>query len=196
MRPAIGKRITRNVFSGSRSGRVAAALGCAGSSELGGGRRRRARGAVAPSTGEDVGGSDFERYGGGDGIGAVPRRERRTRPANRVLRFRPVLAERQPHVRLCAATQRSCTATRRSWSRSRETATIAAARSTTSHWVSGARGLQRTTWSTAESRANGSRRCRSARATPRRWARASAPGSSTGGTTSYRSAEVSAAPRG
>ena len=70
MRPAIGKRITRNLLLWTAIGAAAAALGCAGSSELdedgdyASGSRSGKDGALY---GQEVGGSEFERYGGAAG---------------------------------------------------------------------------------------------------------------------------------
>jgi peptidoglycan-associated lipoprotein len=66
MRPAIGIRITRNLLFCAAIGAVAAAFGCAGSSELGEGDGY-ASGSDGGLYGEDVGGSEFERYGGAMG---------------------------------------------------------------------------------------------------------------------------------
>jgi len=66
MRPAIGKRITRNLLLWIAACAVAAALGCAGSSDLEEGDGSTS-GSGRGLYGEDVGGSDFERYGGATG---------------------------------------------------------------------------------------------------------------------------------
>jgi len=68
MRPAIGKRITRSLLLWTAIGAAAAALGCAGSSELDeGDGSTSGSGRSGALYGQDVGGSEFERYGGGTG---------------------------------------------------------------------------------------------------------------------------------
>jgi peptidoglycan-associated lipoprotein len=71
MRSAIGKRITRSGLLWIAISAVAAALGCAGSSELG---EEEGAGSGRGSSlyGEDVGGSEFERYGGSMGSELSP----------------------------------------------------------------------------------------------------------------------------
>lgn len=70
MRPAIGRRITRNLLVWTATAAAAAVLGCAGSSELdeegdyASGSRSGSDGALY---GQEVGGSEFERYGGAMG---------------------------------------------------------------------------------------------------------------------------------
>jgi len=63
MGPAIGKRITRNLLLWVAIGGVTAALGCAGSSDLEEGAGSTS-GSGSGLSGQEVGGSEFERYGG------------------------------------------------------------------------------------------------------------------------------------
>ncbi len=71
MRPAIGKRITRNLLLWIAIGGFAAALGCAGSSDPEEGEGY-ASGSGSGLYGQDVAGSDFERYGGAAGSELSP----------------------------------------------------------------------------------------------------------------------------
>jgi len=63
MRPSIGKRITRSCLLWIAIGAVAAALGCASSSEIGE-EDDATSGSGSALFGEEVGESEFERYGG------------------------------------------------------------------------------------------------------------------------------------
>ena len=68
MRPAIGKRITRNLLLWTAIGAAAAALGCAGSEKAASSiSSPRTRGSDGALYGQEVGGSEFERYGGAAG---------------------------------------------------------------------------------------------------------------------------------
>jgi peptidoglycan-associated lipoprotein len=71
MRAAFGKRITRSLLLWTAIGAAAAALGCAGSSDLEEGGKYGS-GSSSSLYGEDVGGSDFERYGGAMGSELSP----------------------------------------------------------------------------------------------------------------------------
>jgi peptidoglycan-associated lipoprotein len=71
MRPAFRKRITRNLLLWTALGAALAALGCAGTSELEEGEGS-ASGRSGGLYGQDVGGSDFERYGGAMGSELSP----------------------------------------------------------------------------------------------------------------------------
>jgi peptidoglycan-associated lipoprotein len=64
MRPAIGKRAIKSTLLWIAIGAVAAALGCASSSEYADEEGDAASGGRSSLSGEEVGGSDFERYGG------------------------------------------------------------------------------------------------------------------------------------
>lgn len=65
MRPVIGKRVIEYGLLWIAIGAVAAALGCASSSEYADGEGDdAASGSRSSLSGEEVGGSDFERYGG------------------------------------------------------------------------------------------------------------------------------------
>jgi peptidoglycan-associated lipoprotein len=66
MRPAIGKRITKSGLLWIAIAAIVAALGCAGSSEFGEGDDATS-GRGSALLGEEVGGSEFERYGGAMG---------------------------------------------------------------------------------------------------------------------------------
>ena len=64
MRPAIRKRVIKSGLLWIAIGAVAAALGCASSSEFADGEGDdAASGSRSSLSGEEVGGSDFERYG-------------------------------------------------------------------------------------------------------------------------------------
>ena len=68
MRPAIGRRITRNLLLWTAIAAAAAVLGCAGSSELDEeGDYASGSGSDGSLYGQEVGGSEFERYGGAAG---------------------------------------------------------------------------------------------------------------------------------
>lgn len=67
MRSSIGKRVTRSGLLWIALSSVAAALACAGSSELEEGEGGAGSGRGSSMYGEEVGGSDFERYGGAMG---------------------------------------------------------------------------------------------------------------------------------
>jgi peptidoglycan-associated lipoprotein len=66
MRPAIRKRITKSGLLWIAIAAIVAALGCAGSSEFGEGDEATS-GRGSDLLGEEVGGSEFERYGGAMG---------------------------------------------------------------------------------------------------------------------------------
>jgi peptidoglycan-associated lipoprotein len=67
MRSAIGKRAARSGLLWIALSAVAVALACAGSSELEEGEAGAGSGSGSSMYGEEVGGSDFERYGGAMG---------------------------------------------------------------------------------------------------------------------------------
>jgi peptidoglycan-associated lipoprotein len=66
MRPAIGRRIAESLLFWIAMGAVLGALGCAGSSGVGE-EQGSAAGGSGGLYGEEVGGGDFERYGGAAG---------------------------------------------------------------------------------------------------------------------------------
>ena len=75
MRPAFEKRIIRSLLLWTAIGAFAAALGCAGSSEFedgDGSGSKSGSGSGSSVYGQEVGGSEFERYGGAAGSELSP----------------------------------------------------------------------------------------------------------------------------
>ena len=72
MQPALWKRITRNLLLWTAIGAFAAALGCAGSSDLEEGEGYGSGRSGSSPYGENVAGSEFERYGGAAGTELSP----------------------------------------------------------------------------------------------------------------------------
>jgi len=72
VQPAFWKRITRNLLLWTAIGAFAAALGCAGSSDLEEGEGYGSGRSGSAPYGENVAGSEFERYGGAAGTELSP----------------------------------------------------------------------------------------------------------------------------